>query len=332
MAPPKGTKSTKAETGTERLDVEDDEARQKRLQSLLEHLSTPTSNPAATVPALPAPPTGLPKFDFGDRRTEAVVPNTELLSRVQAFLPQLEASNRELLARAKADPKSVDIENLENKDRDGRVIKLNLGLGVFEEKQGRSSAKQAAPRPAGSKAGEGDEAMDPSSSSSSSSDDSDSDSSEDSSSDSTSDSDSDSSSSSQAEDEGPNDPLTNFFASLGSALDSATTSSPPHLGSDSEDSDGDGDDDEDPLTSFFDSLRYGQTISMDSSDEEEEEVGEEGDSDEDEEGGQRRKEEKEKREVKPLPKRARPRIEVIRDEAPSGVDDGVNMTAGWDES
>lgn len=36
-----------------------------------------------------------------------------VLSRVQAFLPQLEASNKALLLRAQEDPSSVDIENVE---------------------------------------------------------------------------------------------------------------------------------------------------------------------------------------------------------------------------
>ncbi|KAJ3524729.1 hypothetical protein NMY22_g10870 [Coprinellus aureogranulatus] len=67
----------------------------------------------------------------------------------------------------------------------------------------------------------------------------------------------------------------------------------------------------DPLTSFFNSLRHGQTISMDSSDddssdEEESEGGVEGEeSDGDGKGGRK------ERVVRPLPKRARPVIEVI---------------------
>jgi Domain of unknown function (DUF4598) len=36
-----------------------------------------------------------------------------VLARVQAFLPQLEASNAILTQRVQTDPKSVDIENIE---------------------------------------------------------------------------------------------------------------------------------------------------------------------------------------------------------------------------
>jgi len=41
-----------------------------------------------------------------------VKPPTELLSRVQAFLPQMEASNAILAQRAREDPNSVDIEHI----------------------------------------------------------------------------------------------------------------------------------------------------------------------------------------------------------------------------
>ena len=36
-----------------------------------------------------------------------------MLSRVQAFLPELAESNADLLRRAKEDPNSVDIENVD---------------------------------------------------------------------------------------------------------------------------------------------------------------------------------------------------------------------------
>ena len=35
-----------------------------------------------------------------------------VLARVQAFLPQLEASNTDLLRRARENPESIDIENI----------------------------------------------------------------------------------------------------------------------------------------------------------------------------------------------------------------------------
>ncbi|KAF7723787.1 hypothetical protein EC973_001700 [Apophysomyces ossiformis] len=52
-----------------------------------------------------------------------------ILSRVQAFLPQLQAANEELKQQ---DPSELDIENVE--EDDSQYIEMNLGLGVFEEK------------------------------------------------------------------------------------------------------------------------------------------------------------------------------------------------------
>ncbi|PPQ92581.1 hypothetical protein CVT25_007273 [Psilocybe cyanescens] len=112
--------------GVEKLDVEDEEDRQARIQSYLEKLnaSSQTRNFAR--------PSGIPEFNFGDRTTFSVKPPTELLSRVQAFLPQLEASNALLSQRAQEDPNSVDIEHIpEGMDQ---YIEMNLGLGVFEDR------------------------------------------------------------------------------------------------------------------------------------------------------------------------------------------------------
>ncbi|KAI0916572.1 hypothetical protein AcV5_003025 [Taiwanofungus camphoratus] len=68
-------------------------------------------------------------FNFDDRRTFATEPHRDLLSRVQRFLPQLAASNAELTRRLREDPRSIDLENIEN---DEHYIEMNLGLGVFE--------------------------------------------------------------------------------------------------------------------------------------------------------------------------------------------------------
>ncbi|KAF9443765.1 hypothetical protein P691DRAFT_737425 [Macrolepiota fuliginosa MF-IS2] len=105
------------------LDVEDDAQRQTRIQSLLEKLNSE---------AKPQTPAGPPKFDFGDRSTCAVNPPSELLSRVQAFLPQLQASNETLTQRMQEDPDSVNIEHVS--DNVDRYIQMNLGLGVFEDR------------------------------------------------------------------------------------------------------------------------------------------------------------------------------------------------------
>ncbi|KAI8076455.1 uncharacterized protein B0P05DRAFT_545925 [Gilbertella persicaria] len=53
---------------------------------------------------------------------------SDILSRVQAFLPQLKQANEQLKA---ADPSKLDIENV---NEEGQYIEMNLGLGVFEEK------------------------------------------------------------------------------------------------------------------------------------------------------------------------------------------------------
>ncbi|KAH9040277.1 hypothetical protein EDB83DRAFT_2411068 [Lactarius deliciosus] len=114
----------------QKLDAEDAEQRQIRLQNILERLNG--DGPSET----PTEPSHL-SFDFGDRRTFGVDPPTELLSRVQQFLPQLEQSNAELAHR---DPQSIDIEHIEETDE--RVIQMNLGLGVFEQRRaGASSAE-----------------------------------------------------------------------------------------------------------------------------------------------------------------------------------------------
>ncbi|KAI0076825.1 hypothetical protein K474DRAFT_1707884 [Panus rudis PR-1116 ss-1] len=112
--------------GPERLDVEDEEQRQERMHNVFMRLDSQTSQKTQDAPR---------KFEFGDRRTYAVEPPSELLSRVQSFLPQLAASNEELTRRAQEDPSSVDIENV---GEDSGYIEMNLGLGVFEERGGKS--------------------------------------------------------------------------------------------------------------------------------------------------------------------------------------------------
>ncbi|PPQ72996.1 hypothetical protein CVT26_014512 [Gymnopilus dilepis] len=110
----------------EKLDVEDEEARQARIQTYFEKLNTSTKTEDFTRPS------GIPRFDFGDRTTFPVNPPTELLSRVQAFLPQIEASNALLTQRMQEDPASVDIEHISEGSQ--QYIEMNLGLGVFEDR------------------------------------------------------------------------------------------------------------------------------------------------------------------------------------------------------
>jgi len=105
------------------LEVEDAEQRQKRLQAILERLNGGEGPSTGESPNL--------SFDFGDRRTFAMEPPTELLVRVRQFLPEIERANAEL---SQMDPRSVDIEHIEETDE--RIIEMDLGLGVFEERRG----------------------------------------------------------------------------------------------------------------------------------------------------------------------------------------------------
>lgn len=118
----------------QKLEAEDAEQRQRRLQNILERLDGDGAHETTSEPP------HLP-YDFGDRRTFALGPPTELLARVRQFLPEIEQSNAELQHR---DPRSIDIEHIEETDE--RVIQMNLGLGVFEERRagrGEDSASSA---------------------------------------------------------------------------------------------------------------------------------------------------------------------------------------------
>ncbi|KAI0043798.1 hypothetical protein FA95DRAFT_1473299, partial [Auriscalpium vulgare] len=104
------------------LEVESDEARERRIQTILESLNSSNSTAAAG-------PTGPPSFDFGNRETFAVEPNAELLARLRLFLPQMEAANAQLQQQ---DARSIDIENVA---RGQPYVQMDLGLGVFEARR-----------------------------------------------------------------------------------------------------------------------------------------------------------------------------------------------------
>ncbi|KAF8910536.1 hypothetical protein CPB84DRAFT_1812685 [Gymnopilus junonius] len=127
-----GTHSTRKVV--EKLDVEDEETRQARIQSYLEKLNASTNAKDFTHPS------GIPQFDFGDRTTFPVNPPTELLSRVKAFLPQLEESNALITQRLQQDPSSIDIEHIS--DGMNQYIEMNLGLGVFEDRSNKMDHEQ----------------------------------------------------------------------------------------------------------------------------------------------------------------------------------------------
>ncbi|KAF8838641.1 hypothetical protein BDN67DRAFT_971286 [Paxillus ammoniavirescens] len=109
------------------LDVEDDDQRQKRIGSLLEKLNVTqaASTSAATNPLL----------NITDDKPGPIPPPSELLARVQAFLPTIEASNEAL---AQKNPEDIDIENVA--EHEERYIEMNLGLGVFESKRPKTGS------------------------------------------------------------------------------------------------------------------------------------------------------------------------------------------------
>lgn len=123
------------------LDVEDEDQRQQRMHGILMQLDSQLH--ARRQQKLAAKMS----YDFGDRKTFMVPPPSELLSRVEAFLPQFAASTADITRRAQADPDSVDIEKF---GHPGPYIQMKLGLGVYEEKRGTPS----------SSAGESDAEMD----------------------------------------------------------------------------------------------------------------------------------------------------------------------------
>ncbi|KAE8537956.1 hypothetical protein D1P53_006022 [Cryptococcus gattii VGV] len=103
----------------EKLDVESSQDREARLGHLLQSISSTSNQPQGNTPINSLNP--LPN------RPHAV-PESDVLSRVRAFLPQFQASNDALLAQARENPDSVDIE----KGQSGQYISMDLGLGVFD--------------------------------------------------------------------------------------------------------------------------------------------------------------------------------------------------------
>ncbi|KAI0354059.1 hypothetical protein OH77DRAFT_1426470 [Trametes cingulata] len=122
----KDSSDTGPQHKTQVLEIEDEEQRQERMHSLLARLNAQSTSPHAGASAPQRP------FELGDRSTLPAGPPLELLSRVQAFLPELAASNAELVRRARENPESVDIENVGEDEE--QYIEMNLGLGVFEHR------------------------------------------------------------------------------------------------------------------------------------------------------------------------------------------------------
>ncbi|KAH7887472.1 hypothetical protein F5I97DRAFT_1925921 [Phlebopus sp. FC_14] len=111
-----------------KLDVEDEEQREERIGALLERLNDSGVRSSNTA-------TNSNVLNINARTSYAAEPPSELLARVQAFLPSIKASNEDL---AQQDPENLNIENIEEDEE--RYIEMNLGLGVFESRRRRSSS------------------------------------------------------------------------------------------------------------------------------------------------------------------------------------------------
>ncbi|KAJ2961072.1 hypothetical protein NQZ79_g3575 [Umbelopsis isabellina] len=97
--------------------------RSETIAKLLSDTKDTMPEPVAEPPTIPPPEL---------RKTFKVAPQSDLLSRLHTFLPEIESANRQLNELVSQDPKKVDIENVEEDDQ---YIEMNLGLGVFEEKK-----------------------------------------------------------------------------------------------------------------------------------------------------------------------------------------------------
>ncbi|PIA16258.1 hypothetical protein COEREDRAFT_81456 [Coemansia reversa NRRL 1564] len=76
--------------------------------------------------------------DVCNRKTFRVEPPSNLLSRLNDFLPQIAKANKELKAAVACDPSKVDIENVSPDST--QYIEMDLGLGVFDMKPKKDAA------------------------------------------------------------------------------------------------------------------------------------------------------------------------------------------------
>ncbi|KAF9363185.1 hypothetical protein BGX34_004689 [Mortierella sp. NVP85] len=67
-----------------------------------------------------------------ERKTFRV--QSDILSRLENFLPKMKEANAQLEEQFKLDPKSVDIENVDEESGE-QYIEMDLGLGVFDLKK-----------------------------------------------------------------------------------------------------------------------------------------------------------------------------------------------------
>ncbi|KAG0034192.1 hypothetical protein BGZ82_005835 [Podila clonocystis] len=88
-----------------------------------ERLASLLRDDKQTTP-IPTPP--------GERKTFKI--KSDLLSRLEDFLPKIRDANAELDQKLKEDPKSLDIENVDEASGE-QYIEMDLGLGVFDLKK-----------------------------------------------------------------------------------------------------------------------------------------------------------------------------------------------------
>ncbi|EJT99966.1 hypothetical protein DACRYDRAFT_117584 [Dacryopinax primogenitus] len=147
MAPQNSTKKklktrSKAPRSVQLLEVEDDDARESRLGNLLEQKASEHLRSSSATKARSDSWNTQRELPLRLGRLNEPLPTMEttsnLISRLDAFLPSLKASNDALIDQAARDPNSIDIEHL-TPTEEGMVpahIEMNLGLGVFTVKRG----------------------------------------------------------------------------------------------------------------------------------------------------------------------------------------------------
>ncbi|CAO3695158.1 unnamed protein product [Umbelopsis ramanniana] len=124
-----GNKSIKPDHSAELLDFPSrSEAIAKLLSDTTESLKESSTDDAP--PTIPPPEL---------RKTFKMPVKSDLMARLQTFLPELESANRQLDQVVSVDPKKVDIENVDDSEQ---YIEMNLGLGVFEEKKPSTSSDE----------------------------------------------------------------------------------------------------------------------------------------------------------------------------------------------
>ncbi|KAI8973571.1 hypothetical protein BDF20DRAFT_659550 [Mycotypha africana] len=109
-----------SKNSTERLDPK---GKKNNLKKLLDVNSSNSGNGSISDPTFPLP-SNISSLPIGQ---------SDILSKVQAFLPQLKKANEELEQK---DLSKLDIESV---DEDGQYIEMNLGLGVYDMKNSEQS-------------------------------------------------------------------------------------------------------------------------------------------------------------------------------------------------